>query len=63
MGVRNVTKLDKERPEWDLLNFFHAANSLHVNFYENWLTPEAVARGVSAIKDFYREAERADLKP
>jgi len=44
-----VTELDKGRPEWDLLNLFQAANSLHMNFYENWLTPEAVARGANLL--------------
>jgi len=47
-----VTELGRGHPEWDLLNLFHAANSLHMNFYENWLTPEAVARGAGAVKEF-----------
>jgi len=47
-----TTKLDKEYPEMGLLNLFHIANSLHVNFYENWLTPEAVKKGYDAVQEF-----------
>lgn len=47
-----VTRLDNERPELNLLKLFHVANSLHVNFYENWMTPEAVTKGAEAVKEF-----------
>ena len=46
-----VTKLDNERPELNLLKLFHVANSLHINFYENWMTPEAVTKGAEAVKE------------
>lgn len=46
-----VTKLDGERPELNLLKLFHIANSLHINFYENWMTPEAVTKGAEAVKE------------
>jgi len=53
-----TTKLDKEHPEMDLLDLFHIANSLHTNFYENWLTPEAVKRGSEAVRDFVEKLKK-----
>lgn len=47
-----ITNLSKEHPDWNLLSMFHIANSLHVNFYENWLTAEAVTSGINTIKLF-----------
>jgi len=46
-----TTTLDKEHPGMGLLNLFHIANSLHVNFYENWLTPENVKIGSEAVRE------------
>ena len=31
---------------------FNIASSLHVNFYEDWLTSEAVINGIETIKIF-----------
>jgi len=45
-----ITTLSKEHPNWNLLNMFHTANSLHINFYEGWLTAEAVTNGIDTIK-------------
>ncbi|RLG53747.1 MAG: hypothetical protein DRN99_06270 [Thermoproteota archaeon] len=50
-----ITELSKERREWKLIEMFHIANSLHVNFYENWLTAEAVERGIGAVKLFVKK--------
>ena len=47
-----VTNLSKERPDWNLLSMFHVANSLHINFYEDWLTDEAVVNGINTVKEF-----------
>jgi len=53
-----TAKLDKEHPEWDLLSLFHTANSLHVNFYENWLPPEAVKRGSESVREFAEKLKK-----
>jgi len=53
-----TTRLDKEHPEMNLLNLFHVANSLHINFYENWLTPEAVKRGSEATREFVENLKK-----
>jgi hypothetical protein len=42
-------------PRLDLL--FKAADSLHANFYENWLPPGAVARGLDQVQEFLRSME------
>jgi len=44
--------LHKEHPKWNLLRAFNAANSLHMNFYEDWLTPALVKDGAEAVRDF-----------
>jgi len=53
-----TTKLDKEHPEMNLLNLFHIANSLHTNFYENWLTPEALKKGSEAVHEFVEKLRK-----
>lgn len=53
-----ITKLNKENPDWNLLNTFHIANSFHTNFYENWLTAEAVANGVEVIRTFTEKLKK-----
>lgn len=47
-----VSKLAKEHPDWDLIDSFHVAGSLHTNFYEGWLTEDFVKRGAEVTRDF-----------
>jgi len=49
-----VTKLHKEHPDWNLIDAFNYANSLHVNFYEDHLSPEHVLRGEKMVKEFVK---------
>ncbi len=46
-----VEKLHKEHPEWNLMRAFNAANSLHMNFYEDWLPPGIVRDGAEAVHE------------
>lgn len=46
-----IAELDEEKPSWGLLRDFNAANSLHMNFYEDWLPPKLVLDGSDAVKD------------
>lgn len=46
-----VTRLHTEHPEWRLADKFAHANNLHINFYEDWLSPELVEEGRTAVKD------------
>ncbi len=46
-----IEDLHKEHPEWKLLRAFNAANSLHMNFYEDWLPPAVVRDGADAVRE------------
>ena len=46
---RVVSRLVAETSDDEIHNLFHVANSLHVNFYENWNTAEGVASGISDV--------------
>jgi len=46
-----VVELNRERPEWGLVEGFHIANSLHTNFYDDWLPPEMVETGAQRVRD------------
>jgi len=47
-----LTKLHKEHPEWKLPDKYAHANSLHTNFYEDWLSPELVEQSAVSVKEF-----------
>jgi len=47
-----VDKLHREYPDWHLREAFAYANSLHTNFYENWLTEEFVIEATEKIRQF-----------
>ncbi len=47
----------------DLFIFFGAAQSLHVNFYENWLATDSVATYLDAVKTLLPELERIRTGP
>jgi len=47
-----VSKLRNETKDLELGRLWHVANSLHVNFYETWTTPELIKDAVSGIKKF-----------
>jgi len=38
-----INKLSQERGDKDIIRFFHTANSLHRNFYENQMNREVIA--------------------
>lgn len=50
-----VTKLHKEHPDWNLIDSFSIASSLHVNFYEDHMPPEHVLRGEKIVKEFVKQ--------
>ncbi|MBM3897343.1 MAG: hypothetical protein FJ358_02305 [Thaumarchaeota archaeon] len=41
-----VSRLDGQYPELGLVIDFHVANNLHTNFYEDWLDPTMVKKGL-----------------
>ncbi len=52
-----VRRLADETSDQDIWDLFHLANSLHSNFYENWLPKEGVARGLVQIREFVDKLE------
>ena len=50
-----MEQLHKEHPDWKLLRAFNAANSLHMNFYEDWLPPAVVRDGAEAVRELVQK--------
>lgn len=46
-----IERLDQKDPDWRLLRAFNAANSLHLNCYEDWLPPAVVRDGAAAVRE------------
>ncbi|MBI2126721.1 MAG: hypothetical protein HYU02_05340 [Thaumarchaeota archaeon] len=42
----------------NLLSDFESAETLHVNFYEDWSPPEVVRKRAEAVKRFIKKMER-----
>jgi uncharacterized protein (UPF0332 family) len=55
---RAVSRLAEENDDARLRTLFHIANSLHANFYENWMTKEYIEEGQEEIKEFVNRLER-----
>jgi len=53
-----VSKLDDEKPELNLVGDFASAESLHVNFYEDWLPAEIVQKRYDIVKRFIRNVQK-----
>ncbi len=45
-----IVQLSKELNDASILDAFSIANSLHQNFYENWLAPETVVQNAITIE-------------
>jgi len=53
-----VQRLAEETGDTQLNDLFHFANSLHSNFYENWLHAEMVQSGLDNIEMFVQKLEQ-----
>ncbi|MEM0349995.1 MAG: PaREP1 family protein [Candidatus Caldarchaeum sp.] len=53
-----VHKLDEERPGMNLIEGFRAAESLHVNFYEDHLPEKVVELTVEQVKEFIEKMKK-----
>ncbi len=49
-----VSRLARETGDHSLHVGFHAANSLHYNFYEDWMDRESVEAGLDHVREFLR---------
>lgn len=52
-----VDRLMGETADRSMGNLFHAANSLHVNFHENWMAEGMVATGLDLVEEFVGRIE------
>ena len=53
-----VRRLAEETGDHQLSTLFHVANSLHSNFYENWLPMELVEAGLADVRQFVDKLEQ-----
>jgi hypothetical protein len=47
-----VSKLAKEKPEWDLIEEFSVASALQTNFYEDHMPSDHVVKNAETVKEF-----------
>ena len=52
-----VRRLRDETGDQDIRRLFQVANSLHVNFYENWEDPQNVAEGLQDVEQLIDKLE------
>ena len=52
-----VNRLAQEYDDPELRDLFRLANSLHINFYENWLNREYIEDGVGQVQEFVRKVQ------
>jgi hypothetical protein len=50
-----VDRLVEETGDAELRGLFNIANSLHINFYENWMSRVWVEDGVGKMEEFLRK--------
>jgi hypothetical protein len=54
---RLVRQLADETWDNQLVRLFQIANSLHINFYENWIPKESVRESLVAVQEFVEKTE------
>lgn len=57
---RVASRLATETEDDDINRWFLTASGLHVNFYENWLDPDAVSVGLDDIDQLVRRLALID---
>jgi hypothetical protein len=53
-----VRRVVAETGDSRISELFHIANSLHVNFYENWLPEELVQSGLNNVRELVEKLEQ-----
>jgi hypothetical protein len=54
---RVVRLIARETGDIQVLDLFQIANSLHTNFYENWMTREFVENSIGRMQEFISRLE------
>jgi hypothetical protein len=55
---RVVSQLAQETGDTRMRSLFQLADSLHTNFYENWMTREYIEDGVPQVQELISKLER-----
>ena len=55
---RLINRLSDESGDEQLRTLFHAASSLHINFYEGWMPREMVENGLNQVVQLVGKLER-----
>ena len=53
-----VNRLAQDTGDLEMRSLFQIANSLHTNFYENWMTLEYIEDSVGPVQEFVGKLER-----
>ena len=54
-------RISNELRQPRIMDLFHVANGLHVNFYEGWLSDRAVERGLGQVRELLTMLETVPL--
>ena len=54
-----INRVAHEAGDPQLRRLFQVANSLHMNFYENWLSHEYIEDSMAQLKEFITKIEAA----
>ena len=52
-----MRRLVDETGDQRIRELFRLASDLHTNFYENWLDPDSVAKGVDEVAELVEKVE------
>ena len=52
-----ISRLADDSGDTQLVRLFQIANSLHINFYENWLPSESVGESLEAVGELVEKLE------
>ncbi len=55
---RVVSQLAQEVGDVEMRNLFQVSNSLHTNFYENWMSRDYVQDGVGQVQELIGKLEK-----
>ena len=55
---RAISRLAQETGRRELMRLFGSASALHMNFYEDWFTPEQVAELATQVRELLDELDQ-----
>lgn len=55
---RVIRRLADDTGDTQLVRLFQIANSLHINFYENWIPSDSVGESLEAVEELVEKLEQ-----